>query len=126
MNRQVLAFGRPFFLFCGVSAGFLRFMGDFGMLSLRQHVVAGLTLAVTAGVAGAAPAPLPTTFECEMVVRTASYGVLERSQLTTKGDLMRYQKRTGAGLKILFIRNHQGTYHLNMHTNDGAKWPASW
>jgi hypothetical protein len=57
-----------------------------------------------------------------MEIRTSTYGVIERSKVTTKGHLMRYQKRTGTGLKLLFIRNREGTYHINMHTNDGAKW----
>jgi hypothetical protein len=39
---------------------------------------------------------------------------------------VRFQKRTGAGLKLLFIRNHEGTFQLNMHTNDGAKYGPKW
>jgi hypothetical protein len=94
-----------------------------GMSRFWPRLVCGLTLAV----ALPAPAASPTeTFQCEMVVRTTTYGVVDRATLTTKGDWLRYQKRTGAGLKLLFIRNRQGTYHVNLHTNDGAKWPPSW
>jgi hypothetical protein len=85
----------------------------------------GLCLALVAPIASAAPAA-PVAFECEMSVRTTSHGVVERMKLTTKGDYRHVQMRTGAGLKILFIRNRQGMYHLNMHTNDGAKYPPSW
>jgi hypothetical protein len=96
------------------------------MRGIGQRVIVGLAVGVVAQAVGAAPAAKQPTFECEMVVRTSTHGVVDRSKLTTKGNLVRLQKRTGAGLKILFIRNRQGTYHLNMHTNDGAKWPASW
>jgi hypothetical protein len=96
-------------------------------MPVKQHqVLIGLIAVVTAQSTGAAPRSKPDTFQCDMVVRTTTHGVIDRAKLTTKGNLMRLEKRTGAGLKLLFIRNHQGAYQLNMHTNDGAKWPKEW
>jgi hypothetical protein len=96
------------------------------MPGLGQRVVGGLVLALALRVATAAPPSPPKTFECEYVVRTPVYGVVDRAKYTSKGDLVRYQKRSGAGLKLLFLRNRQGTYQLNMHTNDGAKYGPDW
>jgi hypothetical protein len=96
------------------------------MPGLRLRVFLSGALAVIVGAAAAAAAVKQATFQCEYTLRTPTYGVVESATLTTKGRMVRYQKRTGAGLKLLFIRNHQGTYHINMHTNDGARWPLVW
>src|SRR5438874_10024445 len=84
-----------------------------------KRILCTLVLAAAARGAGAAPV---ATFQCDFVIRTATYGVIQRGTLTTKGKLLRYQPRTGSGLKLLYLRNHHGTYHINLHTNDGALW----
>lgn len=96
------------------------------MAGLGQRVVGGLALVLVLQVAMAAPPAPPTTFECEYVVRTPLYGVVDRAKYTSKGGYVRYQKRSGAGLKLLFLRNKQGTFQLNMSTNDGAKYGPDW
>jgi hypothetical protein len=96
------------------------------MPGLGQRVVLCLTFALVVQVGSAAPSAAPNTFECEYVVRTPTYGVVDRGHYTSKGNYVRFQKRSGAGLKLLFIRNGKGTYQLNMHTNDGAKYGPDW
>src|SRR5947209_1629595 len=85
-----------------------------------------LSLIAAGRAVSAAAVVQPPTFQCDYTMRTPTYGVVERSTLTTKGKLVRYQKRTGAGLRLMFLRNHNGTYHINVHTNDGARWPKVW
>jgi hypothetical protein len=100
--------------------------GNASMKGFEVWMLFGASLGLAApGVMGA-PKVQPATFEAEYVVRTSSYGLLQKAKLTTKGNMLRYQQRTGGGLKLLFLRNHGGTYHINLHTNDGARWPAAW
>jgi hypothetical protein len=100
------------------------------MSGCRRGIGCAIALAAAAVSAGAAPARVPAhpaagpvaTFQCEFAIRTATYGVIQRGTLTRKGKLLRYQPRTGGGLRLLYIRNRHGTYHINLHTNDGALW----
>jgi hypothetical protein len=96
------------------------------MQAFRRRILFGFALMVAVRLAAAAPAERPATFETEFVVRSSTYGIMQQATLTTKGNLLRYQQRTGAGLKLLLIRNHRGAYHINLYSHDGAHWPASW
>jgi hypothetical protein len=43
-----------------------------------------------------------------------------------KGSKLRLEKKTGAGLRVMLLRNDKGVYQLNQATNDGTKWPKEW
>jgi hypothetical protein len=85
------------------------------------------------GTAGAAPAAAPAakpaapqTFACEIGVRSSTYGMVDSSKLWMKGTYLRWEKRSGAGLRILLLRNAKGVYQINQASHDGHKWPKDW
>jgi hypothetical protein len=96
------------------------------MLDLGRRAFLILSLIAAGHAANAALTPRTPTFQCDYTIRTPTYGVVEKATLTTKGKLVKYQRGTGAGLKLMFLRNRKGTYHINVHTNDGARWPKMW
>jgi hypothetical protein len=89
-----------------------------------------LALVSLAGAAVAAPAAKPAktaeTFACEWGVRSSSYGFVDTTKLWMKGSKVRLEKKTGAGLRVMLVRNQKGVYQLNQATNDGHKWPKEW
>jgi outer membrane lipoprotein-sorting protein len=95
-----------------------------------------IPLLAAAGSAGAAPAAKPAkpakpaantqAWMCEMGVRSSTYGLVDTSKLWMKGSSLRWEKRSGAGLRIMLIRNSKGVYQINQASNDGHKWPRDW
>jgi hypothetical protein len=87
-----------------------------------------------ASTAVAAPAAKPAakavkqaeTFACEWGVRSSAYGFVDTTKLWMKGPKVRLEKKTGAGLRIMLLRNGKGVFQLNQATNDGHKWPKEW
>jgi hypothetical protein len=97
-----------------------------------------LALASLAGAAVAAPASKPAanpgakpaakaeTFACEWGVRSSAYGFVDTTKLWTKGSKLRLEKKTGAGLRVMLLRNDKGVFQLNQATMDGHKWQKDW
>lgn len=91
-----------------------------------------LTIAGAAGAAkpalkpAAQPAAGAQTFACEMAVRSSTYGLVDSSKLWMKGSYLRWDKRSGAGLRIMLLRNGKGVYQINQSSHDGHKWPKEW
>jgi hypothetical protein len=82
--------------------------------------------ALAAPAAPAAPAAQAQTFACEWGVKSSIYGVVDTSKLWMKGSKIRMEKKTGAGLRIMLVRNSKGVYQVNQASNDGHKWPKLW
>jgi hypothetical protein len=90
-----------------------------------------LTIAGGAGAApgaktAARPAARADTFASEMAVRSSTYGFVDSSKLWMKGSFLRWEKRSGAGLRIMLLRNAKGVYQINQSSHDGHKWPKVW
>lgn len=66
------------------------------------------------------------TFACEWGVKSSVYGFVDTSKLWMKGTKLRLEKKTGAGLRIMLLRNGKGVYQINQASNDGHKWPKEW
>jgi hypothetical protein len=93
---------------------------------LALSALAGAATAAPAAKKVASPARKPATFACEWGVRSSAYGFVDTTKLWMKGPKVRVEKRTGAGLRVMLLRNGKGVYQLNQATNDGHKWPKEW
>lgn len=90
-----------------------------------------LALVSVTGAGFAAPATKPATkkaetFACEWGVRSSAYGFVDTTKLWIKGSKVRLEKKTGAGLRVMLLRNEKGVFQMNQATNDGHKWPKEW
>jgi hypothetical protein len=65
-------------------------------------------------------------FAYEIATRTSAYGLVAAEKVWMKGGMLRMEKRTGAGLRILLLRNAKGVYQVNQAVNEGHKWPKAW
>jgi hypothetical protein len=89
--------------------------------------LAGVVVAApAASTAKAKPSAGVQTFACEWGVKSSAYGFVDTSKIWMKGTKLRMEKKTGAGLRVLLLRNGKGVYQINQAVNSGHKWPKDW